>query len=48
MSLEETPSARAGTIPQDSDIRCSNQMEDNNQHWTPPEDDLMLGRNASK
>ena len=24
----------------------SNQMEDNNQHWTSPEDGILLGRNA--
>ena len=29
-----------------SDTRCSNQMEDNSQHWTSPEDGLLLGRNA--
>jgi hypothetical protein len=31
-----------------SDINCSNQMEDKNQHSTSPEDVLILGRNASK
>jgi hypothetical protein len=31
-----------------SDIRCSNQMEENNQHWTIPEDGLLLGQNALK
>ena len=29
-----------------SDTRCSNQMEDNHQHWTSPEDGHLLGRNA--
>jgi hypothetical protein len=30
------------------DTGCSNQMEDNSQHWTPPEGGLFLGRNASE
>jgi hypothetical protein len=29
-----------------SDTRCSNQMEDNHQHWTSPEDGVLLGRKA--
>jgi hypothetical protein len=28
------------------DTRDSNQMENNSQHWTSPEDGLLLGRKA--
>jgi hypothetical protein len=28
------------------DTRGSNQMENSSQHWTSPEDGLVLGRNA--
>ena len=28
------------------DTRNNNQMKDNNQHWTFPEDGFLLGRNA--
>ena len=28
------------------DTKGSNELENNNQHWTSPEDGLLLGRNA--
>jgi hypothetical protein len=28
------------------DTKCSNQIEHNSQHWTSPEDGLLLSRNA--
>jgi hypothetical protein len=35
-------------LTSEHDTRNNNQMEDSSQHWTSPEDGLLLGRNAYK